>query len=340
MADQQPASRHCLPSPNGELVATVFSSVITIRSTKTLDIVKSLDIPPEALAGGPILGLQWSPSSRFVLIALADQVHVFSVLLDEHVHAVIRNPVLPAARPTVFGIVAASVENEVYICSSLGVKFAIYNMQTRITVEISNPKFYSHATARRSFSFRPATRHLAFLSRTGGKDLISFHHPVTREVERSWTPDTVDAQGLMWSPDGKWLVVWDSPAHGHRALFFTPDGQIFKSWSGGRADPSETNGDDALAAGVKVTNFSTDGKLLAIGDHSRCISIFDMTAVSELLRLQHPATLVPGDNLQVCNHPSNSSNIVNRSSRSGKSKSPQRLQPAFVMHLSWLLSPS
>ncbi len=30
----------------------------------------------------------------------------------------------------------------------------------------------------------------------------------------------------------RWLVVWKSMAHNHKALFYTPDGQLFKTWTG------------------------------------------------------------------------------------------------------------
>ena len=81
-------------------------------------------------------------------------------------------------------------------------------------------------------SFRPSTHHLAVLTQSAGKDMVSIHSPKMREVQRAWFPDTVDVQGLLWSPDGKWLALWESAAQGHKVLIYTPDGHLFKDWRG------------------------------------------------------------------------------------------------------------
>ncbi len=118
--------------------------------------------------------------------------------------------------------------------------------------------------------------------------------------------DTTDAQGLVWSPDGKWLVLWESPAHGHKVLFFTADGQLFKVWTG-PSSPQPGASDFALGAGVRGVMFSPDARHLAIADSSRCVYVFDMGSVAEAFRLCHPSTVPLKDTIQVRNplvHPS------------------------------------
>lgn len=244
-----------------------------------------------------MLFFQWSPSSRLVLVASADEIHVFSALeQNDNFRATIRNPAPPAAKLVYVGFGAS--DTDVCVCASLGLKFAVFNLASSKAVDVANPKFHTTALVRKGFCFRPESQHLAVITRTSGKDMISIHHPKTKELQRSWSPDTIDAQGVVWSPDGKWLVTWESAAHGHKVLFYTPDGNLFKTWSGPQSlVPADA--DIPLGPGVRLLDFSADAINLVIGDSSRRICIINMTSVTESLRLLHPNTIVPTDTLQV-----------------------------------------
>ncbi|KAH8878875.1 TolB, C-terminal domain-containing protein [Thozetella sp. PMI_491] len=287
------SSPHSLPSPNGSLIATLLPSSIRVRAVRSLEVINIIKLPSDC--SGPVFSFQWSQSSRLVLVAVLGQLLVFSAR-DSSVQASIKNPVPPGAKPAY--VTFGASDAEVCVFSSLGLKVTIFDLVSLKGKEIGNPKFFTASTAPNGFSFRPRTRHLALLTRTAGKDLISIHEPPTREVQRSWAPDTVDAQGLAWSPDGKWLVVWESPAHGHKVIFYTPDGHVFKTWLG-PSNPEPRDKDYALGPGVKRVAFSPDGNHLAIGDSSRCVCIFHMAPVAETLRLPHPPTIPIRDTLQV-----------------------------------------
>ena len=289
------ASPHCLPSPDGRLLAALFPSVINIRRVETLEVDHVVKLPQDL--SGPVLSFQWSPCSRHVLVAVTDQIHVFSASEDPPFHAVIRSPAPPAAKPAFvsFGPEAT----EVCAVGPPGLKFALYGLRTSKSVEIGNPKFSGAAAARRGFCFRPRSRHMALLTRVAGKDMISIHHPSTREMQQAWSPDAVDIQGLLWSPDGRWLVAWESPAHGHKVLFHTADGHTFRRWTGPRHLPGAGHGDDTLGTGVKHVQFSPDALHLAIGDSSRGICMFDMASIREAARLQHPTSMAPTEAIQV-----------------------------------------
>ncbi|KAB5558637.1 quinon protein alcohol dehydrogenase-like superfamily [Coniochaeta sp. 2T2.1] len=287
------SSRHSLPSPDGLLIATLFPSVINIREVKTLDVVKIIRLPADL--AGPVYTFQWSPSSRLILVAVGEQIQVVSAD-DSTFEATIRNAVPPTAKPSSIGFAASDME--VWVCSSLGLKLTLFDLTTSKGVEITNPKFFTPATTSNGFSLRPDTNHLAILTRTAGKDMISIHDPATKEVQRAWGPDTVDAQGLKWSPDGRWLVVWESDSQGHKVIFYTADGNTFKTWTG-PANPPPEHKDYLLGAGVKLLQFSADAHHLAIGDHSRGVCILDMASVNETMRLFHPHTIVPSETIQI-----------------------------------------
>ncbi|KAM7194976.1 hypothetical protein V8F20_007702 [Naviculisporaceae sp. PSN 640] len=294
------SSSHCLASPDGNYVATLFANVVNIRAIRSLEVVHVVKLAQDF--AGPIVGFRWSPSSKLLLVAGVDQIQVCSALgglesgSPTPFDAIVRNPVTPGTRPAYVDFGAS--DTEVCLVSSFGLKFSIYNLTTSDAVEIANPKFSSPSTASRGFSFRPGSRHLALLTRSAGKDVISIHDYPARRLQISWAPDTVDAQGVVWSPDGRWLVVWESPALGHKVIFFTADGHMFKVWNG-PANPALEDKDYALGAGVKAVRFSGDGRLLAIGDCSKSISTFNMMSAMEGPRLKHPNNLAPKETLQV-----------------------------------------
>lgn len=275
-------------------MATLSASSLHIRAVESLHTIRDSELPCDF--SGPVTSFQWSPSSRLVLVASAHQIHVFSALEDDF-HATIRNPLPPAAKPIWVGFGAS--DYQICLCASLGLKFAIFDLRSSKTVEVANPKFYATPSACcRGFCFRPRTGHLSILTRTSGKDVISIHDPTSIDVQRSWSPDTIDAQGLIWDPDGQWLLTWEAPAHGHKVLFYTADGNLLKTWSGPRPLVA-ADGDVRLGPGVKLLEFSADARRLAIGDSSRRICVLEMASVTESLRLQHPNSIAPTDTLQV-----------------------------------------
>ncbi|KAL7626995.1 hypothetical protein AAE478_003771 [Parahypoxylon ruwenzoriense] len=287
------SSPHSLPSPDGELIATLLPSSIVVRAVESLEVARSIKLPPD-LAGG-VTNFTWSLSSRRVLVAVPDQIHVFSAR-DGAFHGTARIPLSSAAKS--FFVDFGATDDEVCIWSPFGIKLTLVNFASSKAVEVANPKFYNAATATRGCSFRASTHHLALLTRTAGKDMISIHSPGTREIERSWYPDSIDAQGVTWTPDGRWLVVWESSAQASRVLFFTSDGHVFKDW---RAPLTHAPGDMGLqhSAGVRTVALSPDGRHAAIANGSTWICILKIPSMVEAMRLRHPQVIQPKDTLQI-----------------------------------------
>ncbi|KAL2752681.1 hypothetical protein ACRALDRAFT_1072549 [Sodiomyces alcalophilus JCM 7366] len=292
------SSPHCALSPDGSLVATLFPSKLHIRSVPSLETVSEVLLPPDVT--GPVFAFQWSPSSSRLLVALADQVHVVAALHDSF-RATIRIPTSGTAKPTLVQFGAS--DTEVLVCSQFGRTLSIFDLATSRSVEVNNPKFHHASSAPRGFAFRPGSRHLALMTRTTGKDVVSIHHPTTRDVQRSWHPDTIDAQGLLWTPDGRWLVIWESASQGHKVLFYTPDGRLFKAWSGPSGFLADMK-DYELGAGVRLCQPSPDARRIAIADHTSNVHILDAGAVTETSRLCHPSAISPKDTIQVGPGPS------------------------------------
>jgi len=244
---------------------------------------------------GPVISFQWSKSSRLLLVADPERIRVVSAL-DDSFNAIVRNHVSGGTKPAVVDFGAS--DSEICVVAPFGLKFTVFNLKSSRAIEIPNPKVFSALSASTCFSFRPETRHLALLTRSAGKDMVSIHSFPTRELLRSWSPDTVDAQGLAWSPDGRWLAVWDSASQGHRIVFYTPDGHAFKTWAG-PTNPQPEGQDFAFGPGVKSLQFSANSRYVAIGDFGRSVSVLNVSSVTETMRLRHPKTLAPTETLQV-----------------------------------------
>ncbi|KAI1375027.1 hypothetical protein F4677DRAFT_151440 [Hypoxylon crocopeplum] len=285
------SSPHSHPSPDGELIATLLPSSIVVRAIESLGVFRTIKLPPDL--SGDVTSFSWSPSSTRVLVAVAGQIHVFSAR-DGDFHGIARVP-SSVARPNFVSFGAAN--DEVCIWSPLGIKLTLVNFATSKAVEIFNPKFYNAVSAAKGCSFRANTHHLALLTRSSGKDMISIHSPVTREIERSWYPDTVDAQGLAWTPGGRWLVVWESSAQSRRVLFYTSNGHTFKDW---RSPLTHASDDIGLqyGTGVRSVTLSPDGRYVAIANGSARICILSTPSMVETMRLRHPQVIQLKDTLQ------------------------------------------
>ncbi|CAH0026766.1 unnamed protein product [Clonostachys rhizophaga] len=285
------SSTHCRASPDGQLIATLEGSSIRIRSVKTLRSLNVSKLPLEL--SSPIIHLIWGPSSTRILAASADHIAVLSVT-DSACHASIANPLAGQGKPSY--IQFGANDSELILFAPFGLKVLLFNLLTSKAVEIPSPKFHLPGSVKRGFSIRTGSGHLALLTRSAGKDVVSIHHPDTRQLERSWYPATLDAQAVVWSPDGSWLLLWDSPAQGRRILLYTPDGQLFRNLGG--ADKVD---DEAarLNVGIKLCHFSPDSRLCAFCDHTRKVTVLNTSVWREELTLVHPVTIVPSDTLQV-----------------------------------------
>ncbi|PBP16539.1 WD40 domain-containing protein [Diplocarpon rosae] len=287
------SSTQSLPSPDGAYIATILPSKLSIRATRSLEVLRVVSLPSELAAS--ILWFLWSASSHRILLASVDSIRVYSIT-DSKFSANISNPTSGTTKVTY--VAFGADDNEICVFSDFGLKLSIFNLVTSKSVEISSPKFYNQGVAAKGLSYRPDTRNLALLTRSGGKDVISVHARDTLDVTRSWWPDTIDAQGIEWSADGRWLAVWESASQGHRLLVYTADGHFFKAWNG-PMPMSDHDTDISLGAGIKLLAWSRDGTHMAIGDYTDRVTILSAPSFSESMSILHTPDVTPAGSLQI-----------------------------------------
>lgn len=170
--------------------------------------------------------------------------------------------------------------------------------------DIPNRKFSTaqgYAISQRSGSSETeaTTSVLAILMRDKHTDLVVVMEKGS--VVSTFKPDTIDAQGLKWSPHGKpMLMVWDSPAYGTKLSFFSAMGHPLRQFNVGPENLVPTGlSFEFSSTGVSCVDWvekagSRTKTKLAIGNGSRQIMVRSQGSQSltiESHSLQHPPVL-------------------------------------------------
>ncbi|KAE9988671.1 hypothetical protein EG328_008688 [Venturia inaequalis] len=270
-------SQHAVSSQDALYVAALNGERLEIRATASLGLVRSIATSSK----GPII--RWSPvfpaseTSSRLLLADEENVRVWD-LYNERWTANINNG--SGGMGKIVNVEFGRTKEEVLCFSDFGSKVTAWSLKTGRSVEIRDPKFPNA----RTFGFRSITGLCAILSRPGPQDILTLHAPSTYAVLKMVTLQSVDAQGMRWSPDGRWLAVWDTPSIGYRVYVYTADGHLYRVYNG-------DCGEDGLSLGVKSIEWSPKSDHLAIGGHDRRVTLLSTRTFSPVMFLDHTATI-------------------------------------------------
>ena len=254
------------------LIAVILRAQLVLRSSYDGQVYRSFPLPQSDVL--PYRFIRWSDHSSTrvgqatnghiiqeplrILIATDDIIRVFEVDNPQW-KAVINggSSSLGKMANVDFG---ANV-NEILVLSDFGVKVTLWSLATSRGVEIRDPKSLA-----RFYDYRPQSRHLAVLSRAAAHDSLILLAPVTHEVVGNIELPTMDAQGVKWSPDGRWLAIWDTPSAGYNILVYTADGNLFRIYNGGQTSQN-------VGLGIKSISWHPDANFLAVGDYNEQITL-------------------------------------------------------------------
>ncbi|KAI5801117.1 hypothetical protein EDC01DRAFT_628068 [Geopyxis carbonaria] len=297
------ASNGSIPSPDGALIASLVASRLVIRVASTLQVQRV--IPLDARFASNITFLKWSPlplsnitspnCSGFTLkrrsgidnseeegratprILLGDEetIQVYDVK-DEKWNATINQG---NNNGSIKNVEFGRNEDEVLLFSEFQLKVTVWSLITMKYTEIANPKFYT-----RGFGYRPCTSHFAILTRASTRDIVSIHQNTTYRISSTFTLPTLDAQGLRWSPCGRWLAIWDSAVAGYKVLVYTADGHLYRT----HEKPCE-------GLGVKTVEWSPSGDFLTVGSYDGKLCFLSNYTFSPVISMNHTKTVrLPG----------------------------------------------
>lgn len=114
-------------------------------------------------------------------------------------------------------------------------------------------------------------------------------YTVLKKVELA----TIDAQGLKWSHDGRWIAVWDSAASGFRLCIYTADGHLYRTIS---REPSDELSEWAIEGlGIKTVEWVPGKEWIAIGGWDRRVRILSTRTFAPVVFLDHTAQICVPD---------------------------------------------
>ncbi|MCJ1249124.1 hypothetical protein MMC30_006347 [Trapelia coarctata] len=286
LVDRIEASQSAAASAHAPLIAVIHRSHLLLRSSVAGKIVRSIPLDTQIFTAckrpkwyhcigdddlHPQSQDKQSGTSR-LLLADDDTIHLYDAS-DPEWHVAINGVSNNSGK--IAGVDFGYTANEVVVFSDYGLKATIWSLLSSRGVEIRDPKFSSHG-----YCFRPRTGHLAIITRETTKDIVMVLAPGTRELENSFALATVDAQGLKWSPDGRWLVTWDAASAGYNVLIYTSDGHLFRTYSGGQ-DP------DRPGLGVKTVIWEPSHRFLVVACYNHQITLLSSTTFKPVAILQH-----------------------------------------------------
>lgn len=277
------ASQPSVLSRDGIYLATVFGTTLMIRKTDGLETVRIVDLAVSNNKQEPkFLCLRWSPShnspsSRPVshdtptplrfLYATEDYVRVFD-LQDQKYLVNIDNGSGSMGKNA--HVEFGANMDEVLIWSSFSSRLVVWNIATGKSIEIKDPKHVGKGHDRRGGN---KTSIFALITRHTSHDIVNLHIQGSYTITKSIALPTIDAQGLKWSPDGRWLAVWDSPRMGYKVLIYTADGNLLRTYSGDYFD------DALIGLGVRCIEWSISGDFLAVAGYERAITLLNTRTV-------------------------------------------------------------
>ena len=216
---------------------------------------------------------------RRLLCAKYDQISVWQG--DSLLEPVARiEGVDPAIETVNFG----SDQNEVAVFHAWNTRMTIFSLDTAHSYVIKAPKFaHGHG-----FGYRPRTGQLAILLKPETIDVLTIHEAHTYELINRASLPTVDAKGVKWSPDGRWIAVWETASAGTKVLIFTADGHHFATYTG------SAKLDGAFDLGVRGIEWSpiVEGEeaseFLAVGKVDGAVDILQSKTVDkDLFAIPH-----------------------------------------------------
>jgi WD40 repeat protein len=274
---QRAAVQPAVPSPDGSLIAVQTATHLDIRSTINLSLIHSIQIPPRFRGAN----VRWSPippnSKKPKRIVLYNDNGARVENVSGHSgHAVIDRG--SGGLGKIVNVDFGRTESEVLIFQEFGAKVTIWNLHTARSIDIKDPKFPS-----KGHTYRPGSRHFTLLSRSGPQDVLTLHALNSYTVIWTATLPTMDAQGLVWSPDGRFIALWDTPSVGCRVYTYTATGDLYRVYNGNSNDAANPD----IELGVRSVSWSPTGDYLAIGCYDCRVRLLSTKTFSPLMYLDH-----------------------------------------------------
>ncbi|RIA83376.1 WD40-repeat-containing domain protein [Glomus cerebriforme] len=255
----------CRFSPNAKYLAAASKCYLFIREATSLQIVLKItwsDI---------IQNVIWSPDSELILVASykTGKVTIYHVT-DKKWCADIEEGTSGLTN------VKWSSDGRTLLCfSDFQLRITIWSLITQEVCYIQYPKYYD-----KGHDFRKDGRYFVLAERRDGKDYLGVYDcDNSFKMVKHFQVDTFDLENLTWSPDGRFIAVWDNCIQ-YKVLIYTPDGRCQQSYS------AYDNG-----LGVKFVTWAPSSQFLAIGSYDQKIRFLNHYTWTPIIEFTHAVQL-------------------------------------------------
>ncbi|KAM3178899.1 hypothetical protein ACTXT7_001646 [Hymenolepis weldensis] len=171
----------------------------------------------------------------------------------------------------------------IMVLSELSAFFTVWTLKNQWITTLSSPK-----NSNSSFAFSPDGRFLCMLEMVDGKDVLHFYDTEDSNWCRflSASLPTRDAESVQWSPDGRYIIVFDSYLYDSIGIL-NSDGTTLHSLNlygenFGNKPASH------FALGIRSFHWSPSGHILAAGRYDNSCLLYNHANWKVLAELKHP----------------------------------------------------
>lgn len=302
-----------MTGPSATHAACLANGRLQIRCLTTFDVQRSIGLPPSfdiktariawSLPAPPLRTAHSAstssrrpprPTSNRVLIYDDNTTRVYD-LRDDKWHAVINNGSGGMGRN--IHVEFGANEEEVIAWSDFGACAKVWCLRSGRAIEIRDPKFPGREG--KGWGYRlwggeyGRAGPMAMLCRTSGTDVLMLLASRTYALIKRVELPTVDAVGLKWSRDGRWIAVWDAPSTGYNLYIYTADGHLYRTITREASNDAREWGVEGL--GIKSVEWVPGTEWLAVGGWDRRVRILSTRTFAPVVFLDHTASIdVPG----------------------------------------------
>ncbi|KAI9599541.1 hypothetical protein BDF19DRAFT_9065 [Syncephalis fuscata] len=254
----------CQLSPSGVYVANVYQHRVVVRNVETRQLVRQWTSTDQ------LRELHWSPDSELLMSVTAktDLVQVWCVD-DEKWTASLDEAAAGVSR------VAWSADSRHILCfSDLQLRLTIWSLTDKEAFYIKYPK-----QREKGLSVTKDGCYMALAERKEVKDHIGIYDVNNWTLATTFLVDTLDLEGLQWSPNGQFLAVWDTLLE-YKLLIYTLSGQLVKSFI-----------PDWRGLGVRSVAWSPSSQFLAVGGYDQKVHLLNHFTWSVIASFEHPAAI-------------------------------------------------
>ncbi|KAF9418656.1 WD repeat-containing protein wrap73 [Podila epigama] len=157
------------------------------------------------------------------------------------------------------------------------------------TTSISNNNSGQYA-----YSVRADLQYLAIVERRDCKDYVSIHateHFWSRPAIHTFPiPELADAEGILWSPDGRYLVLWENPKMNYKLVVYSMEGRCHGVYQVQDTSESVVVPGSAFM-GVKSICWHPSSKLFVVGGYDQKIRVLNYMTWTCFMELEHTASI-------------------------------------------------